>query len=858
MAQPLLSLKELSKFYVNGQNVTTGLNKISLNFYRGEFVAITGESGSGKSTLAHILGGILSYEDGELLFNGAPTSHYDSADWEHYRRDNIAFISQNYGILPGATVEDNVISALRLTGLGEHRSRSKARSILRKVELWEMRGRRAAQLSSGQKQRLSIARALAKPCPILIADEPTGNLDPENSEKVIKLLAQAASERLVILITHEFPEAEDYATRHIALQDGRISMDAQLMKSETSDSDTLSSEGVSISSQESQSSELDSSDLAPNAAQGSAQNAPGSRAATAAPNLSTVTYSSARTGGSARSSITRKNTCKLGAYTAGLQLKSRPVWCAIVLLFFALTAFAVFAFLGTFITALDDTSTRIYDSTAFLNGARDRIVAIRKDGEPMTDEDYETILSINYVEKLERYGYIADTYYAYRPDVDYEFHYIMHNYGSAVDPVYIEATSISFMQTEQFAQTVPLHSDTSQFLTDGRLPENFYEVIAAGDSSMIGDELTVYLWNLRRWGGTSYIKLDVTVVGVTDSGSGLYFHDDVGKILTLNYCGLQETPIPIYEDIPSEILLIDYRDASTKALYGSDCDPFMTVCTPTENSVMRPIEDNEVLISFNTYVSLLRAMGGVTIYDGNQEAIMDTLEIMSYLYPTGITGYSSIMGLHDSTLASVIGVSPSVFRQYVDNIDISTTDQVSLTITDYSYTDRVIAALEKAGYYALSPYRYGSTTVDETLAAERLQTLTVCLGALVAVVALQLIVFKALFGMENDSYRILSNIGLTYQTAQISILLQVLLFTLLGQIIGFAAILLCSLRGVERIVNLTKYLTPSLWLLLSLIHLAVSLLATLFIMRSLKKHVYPLSARKSDLLIPGDVQEVAS
>ena len=80
MAQPLLHLQEISKYYVNGQNVTTGLTKVSLKLFRGEFVAITGESGSGKSTLAHILGGILSYEDGELLFDGAPPSHFDSAD----------------------------------------------------------------------------------------------------------------------------------------------------------------------------------------------------------------------------------------------------------------------------------------------------------------------------------------------------------------------------------------------------------------------------------------------------------------------------------------------------------------------------------------------------------------------------------------------------------------------------------------------------------------------------------------------------------------------------------------------------------------------------------------------------------
>lgn len=126
MEKPLLSLRGLSKFYTNGQNVAVGLNQVSLDFRRGEFVAITGESGSGKSTLAHVLGGILTYESGEMLFDGKPTSHYDGVDWEGYRRDRISFISQNYGILPGSTVMGNVVSALRLSGMSLKEAKEEA------------------------------------------------------------------------------------------------------------------------------------------------------------------------------------------------------------------------------------------------------------------------------------------------------------------------------------------------------------------------------------------------------------------------------------------------------------------------------------------------------------------------------------------------------------------------------------------------------------------------------------------------------------------------------------------------------------------------------------------------------------
>ena len=221
MEQALIRLDNLSKYYTSGQNVVVGLYGLDLQFHRGEFIAITGESGSGKSTLSHVLGGILPYESGDLYFDGQPTSHYDSADWERYRRDNISFISQSYSILLSATVLENVVSALRLAGMDKGQARQEAKAILQKVELWELRRRRAAKLSSGQKQRLSIARALAKPAPILIADEPTGNLDSQNTSEVITLLKETSQkyEQTIVMITHSRSIAQT-ADRILQVSDG--------------------------------------------------------------------------------------------------------------------------------------------------------------------------------------------------------------------------------------------------------------------------------------------------------------------------------------------------------------------------------------------------------------------------------------------------------------------------------------------------------------------------------------------------------------------------------------------------------------------------------------------------------------
>lgn len=777
MSQPILALQELSKYYVNGQNVVAGLNKINLSFYRGEFVAITGESGSGKSSLAHILGGILPYEDGELYFEGKPTSHFDSADWEQYRAHSVGFISQSYGILPGATVEENVVSALRLTGVEKEQATAEAKKILEEVELWHLRSRRAAKLSSGQKQRLSIARALAKPCSILIADEPTGNLDPENSDKIIRLLAKAARDRLVILITHDFCEAEDIVTRHISLHDGRVSADARLREQ-------------------------------PNVADAPPK---------------------------------RKLEKDLSGYVASLQMRSRPAWSMIMLLFTMLTAFAVFAFLGSFIVALDDTSTRVYDDSAFLNGEKERIVAVRLDSKPMTQEDYDAILAISHVYTLEKFGYIRDISYAYQEDIDWEINYSRQNYGSFRNEVYKEYGTPEILVTDQYMKTVPLMEGS--FLAAGRLPQQYNEVVAAGDESLLGTQVTVYIRNYKDEYKVGSIRIDAQIVGVTDLGEGLYFHDDVGKTLTLSYLGAEYTFIPYYGEIPSQAEYVNYRDARSKVMYGPLCPPFYAELELKPGNVMRAMADDEAYISLSQYIHILT---------DNPPA--DYRAIYSSGCDTQF-GKFHIAGLHGSTLENAVAVTPEAFSRILEDSGIGFGDQVSITLTDYAYAQRVIDELEEIGYYALSPYVLGATTIDPELAAQRSQTLFICIGALLAILVLQLIVLRAMYGMQTDSFRILSDMGLTFRTACKAIFWQTLAFAAAGQLLGIGGIGLCSHLEISQITAITKYLYLPWWIGICAIHIGSLLLSAWMAAAGLKKAVYPRTAGPRDLEI--DEEETA-
>lgn len=746
MAKTILSLQNLSKYYTSPSSVVVGLDHVNLNFSEGEFVAVTGESGSGKSTLAHILGGILPYENGEMLLCGKPTSHYDGTDWEHYRRDSVSFISQSYGILPGATVSANVSAALRLSGMNRAESVKRAEEILRRVDLWELRSRRAAKLSSGQKQRLSIARALAKPSSVLIADEPTGNLDSENSARVVRLLAEAAKERLVLIITHDYAEVADLVTRHITLQDGKVVMDAHIR-------DEIPA---------------------------------GESPAAAAPSAP------------ARETAQKRNDRKLGAFIAGFQMRTRPVWCVIMALFFTLTAFSVFVFLGTFLSSLDDTSTRIYDPKAFFNGDPRRIVVMRQDGAAFTDEDYRAVMSVSHVSEAEKYGYLADFICGYREKVDYfTEHKLVPINPNAMDPEYYDKPYLSFPDgvEEPAAKTLPMVAGRADLLTAGRLPERFDEIVAVGGKERLGEKIDLYLRQTRRW-GVSYFHIEATVVGVTDYGEGIYLSDLVG------------------------------RSVSSMLLLSSDSSFF-------EGGKLLGIDYD---LPANTFLA------------------------QEYSYAEGLLigrtagDYATLtrIGNHDSTLASYIQVPPDIYDRFVIG---GNCNQVSLTISDYAYTDRVLNALHQQGYLALSPFREGSTKIDGDLAAERLETLLVSLAALVAILALQLVILRAMFGMENEGYRLLNNIGLTCRIAKRSVLWQVLIFTVLGQAVGFAGILLCRRMGIRRILDMTKFLQAKDVLLLSLVHLAASLLASLWIMHALKVNVYPFTEREDDLKEDGEEAE---
>lgn len=228
----MLKLENVSKFYYNKGMITSGFTKVNLELKIGEFVAITGESGSGKSTLLNVISGLDSYEEGEMYINGKETSHYSEKDFEDYRRKYIANIFQSFNLINSYTVYQNVELVLLLNGYKKHEVKKKILDIIDQVGLTKFKNTKVSKLSGGQKQRVAIARAMVKDTPIIVADEPTGNLDSESAKEVIEILRKVAKNKLVIVVTHNIEQIEQYATRIIKMHDGRIIQNTEIKKIE--------------------------------------------------------------------------------------------------------------------------------------------------------------------------------------------------------------------------------------------------------------------------------------------------------------------------------------------------------------------------------------------------------------------------------------------------------------------------------------------------------------------------------------------------------------------------------------------------------------------------------------------------
>lgn len=221
----MIQLKNVSKYYYSKGMIASGISRVNLEFDIGEFVVITGESGSGKTTLLNVISGLDSYEEGEMYIDGRETSHFLSSDFEEYRKKYIGNIFQDFNLVNSYTVYQNIELILLINGYKKEEIRKRVQEIISSVGMEAYARTKVSKLSGGQKQRVAIARALAKDTDIIVADEPTGNLDSVSAEGIVKLLSEISKDKLVIVVTHNYDQFSEYATRQIKMHDGSVAED---------------------------------------------------------------------------------------------------------------------------------------------------------------------------------------------------------------------------------------------------------------------------------------------------------------------------------------------------------------------------------------------------------------------------------------------------------------------------------------------------------------------------------------------------------------------------------------------------------------------------------------------------------
>jgi len=221
---PAIRLESVSRHYLMGESVIRAVNDVSLTVPTGEFLALLGSSGSGKSTLLNLIAGLDRPSSGSVIAEGQDISKMSSLELARYRRQTVGMVFQSFNLLPRMTLEENVELPLRLAEVDRSERAARVREALERVGLEKRIGHRPSELSGGEQQRTAIARALVNRPKILLADEPTGNLDSATGESILTLLREIQENpgMTIVMVTHESTLAQRFAGRFAVMGDGKL------------------------------------------------------------------------------------------------------------------------------------------------------------------------------------------------------------------------------------------------------------------------------------------------------------------------------------------------------------------------------------------------------------------------------------------------------------------------------------------------------------------------------------------------------------------------------------------------------------------------------------------------------------
>lgn len=755
MARERIRLQNVSKYYYSETFITQALRKIDLRFEMNEFVAITGESGSGKSTLLKIISGMDGFDEGEFYIDDQPTSQYDDDDWERYRREKIGYIFQDYSLIGHYSARDNIVSALLIMGWERQEAIWKADRYLQQVGLAGLEEQKASKLSSGQKQRLSIARALSKGTDIIVADEPTGNLDSETGEQIVRLLKELSRDHLVIMVTHNYEQVKPYATRKIRLHDGELVQDVkdQIQGEETVAGPERVSEKVS--------SDFNSTFL--EADRGAMSDLPVKRDKERMSDLSEKQDSN------------RFYMHRVALFLARLNLRTQKGRTMLFLAFFLVTASISFLFIGELLMNADDRVSMEYDGSAFPEENRTRLVAKRQDGKAMTQQDLDTVRAMRHVVSVDQYDNVDDINYYYQENKDYQF-----QYGFA-DEDSNDTGSPEFLDDSHFMRSSTC-IDQGDLLA-GNLPKRRGDVVLYSKDGMaaIGREFPCYLKHKTAWGTDDYIKWNMTVVGVLrNPGDQLYFSTSLCQMLTAGmHAGNYK--MHFYFDLLENRLLgeDDFIPIIGENLQEDEMQVSGDYQTPLDGLGKLPRTPQEAFGGSKDYLEITR-------YDGRGKLQGEPIDLSAKKVSTE--------KFHESS-ATFLAMSEKAFEEHTDG----NSQQISVYISSYAKTSEVIRKLQQANYDAISTYQTSVADYDQEQVEKRLTLMAIAFIVLLITLLAEVVILRSLLKLRIKDYYVMKFLGM-----QMKLMHRINYYEMACQLLAAMVIIWGGILLVGRKVSLIR------------------------------------------------------
>ena len=729
MQQVRIKLQNISKYYYSETAVTQALQGINLEFRMGEFVAITGESGSGKSTLLRIISGMDTFDDGELYVDGQPTFQYDEDDWEEYRRTKIGFVFQDYSLIGHYTAKENIVSALLIMGVPEKEAGDKAIHYLERVGLSAQRDQRASKLSSGQKQRLSIARALAKNTDIIVADEPTGNLDSETGAQIVKLLRDLSQDHLVIMVTHNYEQVEKYVTRKVRLHDGSLILDVSEnmdtnQKSEVSENmDTDQKSEVSENMDTDQKSEV-------------SENTDTDQKSEMSENVDNNEKTS--DGKKSESNEERLRDRTIGRIFVRMNAVRQPEKIALFMGFFLAAAIVSFLFIGQLLMNADDIYTKKYSATSFARKDDKRISIRRKDQKFMTKKDIDRLTKMKHVVSVDQYDIVNDVNYYFEEGKDYRQEYGYNRMSTSNEGGLYDSQNVEYVKKNQYMRSSSCLKKSD--LAKGSLPKKIDEVVLYDRGKYkVGDTITFFYTSDVLWSSTeNYIQRKMKVSGLLkNKDKQVYFSPEICTMLQSTVTGGK-----VFYEYAYNQQLGKYQGQATLWPIVGDIvkkDNELCVSGAYEAAVYRA-EDNDL--------TLLDQSGLLHIdqYDKDMKS-KDVKQIENVETGEKINGCG----------ANFAEVSQNIYEKYYR----TDSRQASVYITSYAKMDHVLKALDKAGYEAVSTLRFGADEYDSDLVQERLRTIGIAVAILLVMMAAEILILRSIFKIQIKDQKILKFMGMS-------------------------------------------------------------------------------------------------